>query len=87
MFSYVFCHRMKLIQDTIRLPLTWPYVAVIMGLWLVLFSERPSSTSRVVGQQTSKTVFKLFNVYSYIVFGVGGGGVVKIIKRSTGGLN
>ena len=87
MFSYVFCDRMKLIQDAIRLPLTWPYVAVIMGLWLVLFSERPSSTSRVVGQQTSKTVFKLFNVYSYIVFGVGGGGVVKIIKRSTEGLN
>ena len=77
MFSYVFCDRMKLIQDAIRLPLAWPYGAVIMGLWLVLFSERPSSTSKVVGQQTAKTVFKLFNVYSYTIFGVGGGGVEK----------
>ena len=42
MFSYVFCHRMKLIQDAIRLPLAWPYDAVIMGLWLVLLSEKPS---------------------------------------------
>ena len=72
MFSYVFCHRMKLIQDAIRLPLAWPYDAVIMGLWLVLLSEKPSSTSRVVGQQTAKTVFKLFNVHSYIIFGLGG---------------
>ena len=70
MFSYVFCDRMKLIQDAIRLPLTWPYVAVIMGLWLVLFSERPSSTSRVVGQQTSKTVssFSTSTVTSYLVW-------------------
>ena len=48
--------------------------------------ERPSSTSKVVGQQTAKTVFKLFNVYSYIIFGVGGGGVEKNyqeIKRGT----
>ena len=30
-----------------------------------------------VGQQTAKTVFKLFNVYSYIIFGLGGGGVEK----------
>ena len=64
---------MKLIQGAICLPLAWPYVAVIMGLWLVLFSERPSSTSRVVRQQIEKTVFKLFNLY-YIIFGVGGGG-------------
>ena len=49
MFSYVFCDRMKLIQDAIRLPLAWLYVAVIMGLWLVL--------------------------------------LLKIIKRSRGGLN
>ena len=87
MFSYVFCHRMKLIQDAIRLPLAWPYDAVIMGLWLVLLSEKPSSTSRVVGQQTAKTVFKLFNAQSYIIFGLGGGGVLKIIKRPRGGLN
>ena len=87
MFSYVFCHRMKLIQDAIRLPLAWPYDAVIMGLWLVLLSEKPSSTSRVVGQQTAKTVFKLFNVHSYIIFGLGGGGVLKIIKGPRGGLN
>ena len=44
-----------------------------MGLWLVLLSEKPSSTSRVVRQQIAKTVFKLFNLYSYIIFGVGGG--------------
>ena len=72
MFSHVFCHRMKLIRDAIRLPLEWPYDAVIMGLWLVLLSEKPSSTSRVVGQQTAKTIFKLFNVQSYIIFGLGG---------------
>ena len=74
MFSYFFCDGMKLIQDAIRLPFTWLYVALIMGLWLVLLSEKPSSTSRVFGQQTAKTVFKLFNVHSYIIFGVGGGG-------------
>ena len=77
MFNYVFCDGMKLIQDAIRLPLAWPYVDVITGLWLVLLSEKPSSTSRVVGQQIAKTVFKLFNFYSYIIFGVGerdGGG-------------
>ena len=83
MFNYVFCDGMKLIQDAIRLPLAWPYVDAIMGLWLVLLSEKPSSTSRVVGQQIAKMVFKLFNFYSYIIFGVGerdggGGGVVKI---------
>ena len=80
---------MKLIQDAIRLPLAWPYVDVIMGLWLVLLSEKPSSTSRVVGQQIAKMVFKLFNFYSYIIFGVGerdgGGVVVKIIKRFKSG--
>ena len=37
MFSYVFYDRMKLTQDAIRLPLAWPYVAAIMGLWLVVF--------------------------------------------------
>ena len=46
-----------------------------MGLWLVLLSEKPTSTSRVVRQQIEKTVFKLFNFYSYIISGVGGGGV------------
>ena len=74
MCSYVFCDGMKLVRDAIRLPFTWPYVAVIMGLWLVLLSEKPSSTSRVVGQQIDKAVFKLFNFYSYIIFGVGEGG-------------
>ena len=49
------------------------YVAVIMGICLVLLWEKPSSTSRFVGQQIAKTVFKLFNFYSYIIFGVGGG--------------
>ena len=58
---------MKLIRDAIRLPFTWPYVAVIMGLWLVVLSEKPSSTSRVVGQQIKKTDFKLFTFYSYII--------------------
>ena len=45
-----------------------------MGLWLVLLSEKPSSTSRVVRQQIEKTVFKLFNFYCYITSGVGGVG-------------
>ena len=61
---------MKLIQEVIRLPPPLLYVAVIMGLWLVLLSEKPSSTSRVVGQQITKTSFKLFNFYSYIIFSV-----------------
>ena len=74
MCSYVFCDGMKLVRDAIRLPFTWPYVAVIMGLWLILLSEKPSSTSRVVGQQIDKTVFRLFNLYVYIIFGVGEGG-------------
>ena len=66
---------MKLIQGAIRLPLfAWSYAAVIMGLWLVLRSEKPSSTSRVVRQQIEKTVFKLFNFYCYITSGVGGVG-------------
>ena len=58
-----------------------------MGL-LVLLSEKPLSTSRLVGQQIAKTIFKFFIFYSYIIFGVGGGGlVVKILKRSGEGLN
>ena len=65
MFSYVFCDGMKLIQDAICLPLAWPYVDVIVGLWLLLLSEKPSNTSRVVGQQIAKTVLKLFNFYDY----------------------
>ena len=73
MFSNVFCDGMKLIQDAIRLRLAYPYAAVNMGLWPVLLSEKPSSTSRVVRQQKAKTAFKLFNFYSYIIFGVGGG--------------
>ena len=88
MFSYVFCDGMKLIQDAIRLPFAWAYVDVIMGLWLLLLSEKPSSTSRVVGKQIAKTVFKLFNYYTvtlYFVLGEGGGEVVKIIKRSERG--
>ena len=47
--------------------------AVIMGICLVLLSEKPSSMSRVVGQQIAKMIFKLLNFYSYIIFGVGGG--------------
>ena len=70
MFSYFFCDGMKLIQDVIRLPLALLYLAVIMGLWLVLLSEKPSSTSRVVGQQIAKTSFKPFNFYSYFIFSV-----------------
>ena len=70
MFSYFFCDGMKLIQDVIRLPLVLLYVAVIMELWLVLLSEKPSSTIRVVGQQIAKTSFKLFNLYSYVIFSV-----------------
>ena len=72
---------MRLIQDASRLPLEWSYVAVIMGLWLVFLFEKPSSTSRVVGQQIAKTVFKLFIFYSYIIFGGGGEGrVVKMAR-------
>ena len=59
MFSYFFCDGMKLIQDVIRLPLALLYVAVIIGPWLVLLSEKPSSTSRGVGQQIAKTSVKL----------------------------
>ena len=43
------------------------------ALACILLSEKPSSTSRLVRQQIAKTVFKLFNFYSYIIFGVGGG--------------
>ena len=70
MFSYFFCDGMKLIQDVIRLPYALLYVAGIMGFWLVLLSEKPSSTSIVVERQTAKTSFKLFNFYSYIKFSV-----------------
>ena len=31
-------------------------------------------SSRVIGQQIARTVLKLFNFYTYIIFGVGGGG-------------
>ena len=63
----------------IRLRLASPYrslyVAVIIVLCLVLLSEKSSSpSSRVAGQEIAKTVFKPFNFYSYIIFGVGGGG-------------
>ena len=70
MFSYFFCDGMKLIQDVIRLPLALLYVAVIIGPWLVLLSEKPSSTSSGVGQQIAKTSVKLFNFYSFIIFSV-----------------
>ena len=73
MFCYVFCDDMKLIQDAIRLPLAWPHVPIIMGLWLVLLSEKlPSTTSTIT----------LYSVW------VGGGGVFsKNIKNSRRGLN
>ena len=45
-----------------------------MGFWLVFLSEKPSSTSRVVGQQIAKTVLKLFIFYNYIIFGGGSEG-------------
>ena len=92
MFIYVFCDGMKFIQDAIRLPFAWPYVDVIMGLWLLFLSEKPSSTSRFVGQQIAKTVFKFVNFYTvtlYLVCGGGEGGegrgVVKNTKRSERG--
>ena len=69
---YLACDGMKLVQGVICLPLAWPYAAVIMALWLVLLSEKPSGTSRVVRQQITKTIFKLFNFYSYIIFGPAG---------------
>ena len=71
MFCYVFCDDMKLIQDAIRLPLAWPHVPIIMGLWLVLLSEKlPSTTSTIT----------LYSVW------VGGGGyLVKISRTQDGG--
>ena len=74
---------MKLIQDAIRLPLAWPDVAVIMGLWLVLLAERPSSTIRVVGQEIANTVFKNSSstVTLYLVFGGGGSKNNQEIKK------
>ena len=86
MFSYVFCDGMKLIQDAIRLPLAWPYVAVIRWLWLATLGESfQHKQGRVVGEQKAKTVFKIFNFYSYIIFGVGEGGSKNYqeIKRGT----
>ena len=46
-----------------------------MGICLVLLSKKPSSMSRVVGQQIAKMIFKLLNFYSYIIilFGERGG--------------
>ena len=156
MCSYVFCDDMNEAYMRFASLSAWPYVAVIMGVWLVLLSEKPSCTSRVewfenhiyelrseelnegwssqlytqllqlrkertkkkgpefssgflfatakVAYKTAmiilhfnykqdcrttnkEAVFKLFNFYSYIIFGVGGRGVVKIIKRSKRGLN
>ena len=71
---------MKLIQDAIRLPLAWPDVAVIMGLWPLgeTFQQGCRTTNSEHG-------FQVFIFYSYIISGVGGRGVVKIIKRSRGG--
>ena len=70
---------MKLIQDAIasllHQALAWPDVAVIMALWVVLLSEKPSS--RVVArQQIANMVFKFSSstVTLYLVFGGGGGG-------------
>ena len=90
MFIYVFCDGMKFIQGAIRLPFAWPYVDVIMGLWLLFLSEKPSSTSRFVGQQIAKTVFKFVNFYTvtlYLMGGEGGegSGVVKNTKGSERG--
>ena len=88
MFSYVFYDGMKLIQDAIRLPLAW--MALCCGHHGALACTLLGETfQHKQGCRTtnSEDGFKLFNVYSYIIFGVGGGGVVKIIKRSRGGLN
>ena len=53
----------------IRLILECPIVAVIMGLWLVLLSEKPSSISRVVGQQIGRrfSSFSSSTVTLYLV--------------------
>ena len=73
----------------IRLHLASPYrslyVAVIIVLWLVLLAEKSSSTSRVIGQQIARTVLKLFNFYTYIIFGVGGGGSKNYQEIEKGG--
>ena len=76
---------MKLIQDAIRLPLAWPDVAVIMGLWPLgeTFQQGCRTTNSEHG-------FQVFIFYSYIISGVGGRGGSKNnqeIKRGGGGLN
>ena len=71
MFSYVFCHRMKLIQDAIRLPLAWPYDAVIMGLWLVL-SRRNLPAQAGLSDNKQRRRFSSFStskVTLYLVWG------------------
>ena len=63
-----------------------PYNILLLSSWgFGLYSEKPFSTSRVVGRQMAKTLFKLFILYSYVILGMGGGEVAKIIKRSEGG--
>ena len=50
--------------------------------------DHPSFNYKQDCRTTHKeAVFKLFNFYSYIIFGVGGRRIVKIIKRSKRGLN
>ena len=47
MCSYVFCDDMNEAYMRFASLSAWPYVAVIMGVWLVLLSEKPSCISRV----------------------------------------
>ena len=47
MCTYVFCDDMNEAYMRFASLSAWPYVVVITGVWLVLFSEKPSCTSRV----------------------------------------
>ena len=77
MFSYVFCDRMKLIQDAIRLPLASPYVAVIMGLWTDYSSRRnlPAQAGLTDNKKRRRlSSFSTSTVTLYFMWGEGGRG-------------
>ena len=88
MFSYFFfCNGMKLISQMWFASLFCASPCMLLSSvcfnWLVLLSEKPSSTSRVVGKQIAKTVFKLSTQRQlhYIWCGGGGSKNYKEIKK------
>ena len=63
------------------------YIRNFMQLRKENCDDHPSFNYKQDCRTTHKqAVFKLFNFYSYIIFGVGGRGVVKIQPRSQGSL-